>query len=115
MKFMEEGEEEAAHLPVGLVSIIEGACGFELPTCLTQQDHRQLSGVMASSEHAGAEHQQGIIQSCPFAFLSGIQPIGNIGQLLDKKLIDLQPVLRVRVGEQMVNHIINPEVGEAKG
>ena len=39
---------------------------------------------------------------------------GDVGELLDEELVHLQPVGRVGVREQVVDHVVDAEVREAQ-
>ena len=43
--------------------------------------------------------------------LDRVELAREIGELLDEKLVHLQPVLAVAVREQMVDHVVNPVAG----
>ena len=44
----------------------------------------------------------------------GVQLARDVGELLDEELVHLQPVRRVGVREQVVDHVIHAEVREAQ-
>ena len=55
---------------------------------------RQIGGIVAAGLHAGHVHQNGIVERGPLTFLNRVQPAGDVGELLQKKLVHLQPIGR---------------------
>jgi len=56
----------------------------------------------------------GFEASQALALLNGVEPAGNVGKLLDEKPVHFQPVGRVRVRQQVVDHVVDPQVREAE-
>ena len=69
---------------------------------------------MAAAHHGGAEEEHGVVEEGAFAFLDGVEAGGDVGELADEELVDLEPVCGVGVGEEVVDHVIHAEVREAE-
>ena len=108
-------EVQTAHFSVRLFSVVEYTTRLQLAAGAAEQDHRELSGVVAAGEHAGAEHQHRIVERRLLALLNDVEAARNMGQLLDKELIDFEPVVRFLVGEQVVDHVVDAQIREAQG
>ena len=63
-----------------------------------------------ASQHARTVQQHRVVQGGPFTLLDLVQFRGDVGQLFDEELVDLQPVSRVVVGQQVVDHVIDTQV-----
>ena len=48
----------------------------------------------------------------PLAFLDRVELAGDVGELLDEELVHLQPVGRVGVRQQVVDHVVDAQVRE---
>ena len=47
-----------------------------------------------------------------FAFANRVKLAGDVGDLLQEELVDLQPVGGIRMREQMMDHVIHAEIRE---
>ncbi len=69
---------------------------------------------MVARQHAGAVQQYRVVQRGAFALADAIELGGDVGQLRQEELVHLQPVGRVGVRQQVVDHVVHPQVGEAQ-
>jgi hypothetical protein len=67
-----------------------------------------------AGQHAGAEHEHRVVQRRTFALLNGVQSPGDVGHLFQEELIDFQPVVRIGVGQQVVDHVIDAQMRETQ-
>src|SRR3954451_14247638 len=107
-------EVQAAHLTVGFACVVEHASALDSPTATAEQNYRQLACVVAAGQHAGAVQEHGIVEQCARSLLDRVEFAGYVRDLLEEELVHLQPVRRVGMGKQVVNHVINAEVGKAQ-
>jgi len=64
----------------------------ELSATATEEDDGEFGGIMAAGEHAAAVHDDGVIEGGAFAFLNGIESIGDPGELFEEEAVDFEPV-----------------------
>ena len=69
---------------------------------------------MVAGEHRGAEHQHRVVECCAFPLLDRIEFTGNVANLLQEKLIHLEPVCGVAMGQKVVNHVIDTKIWETQ-
>ena len=69
---------------------------------------------MGAGQHARAEQEHGVVEQRARSFLNGVELAGDVGHLLEKELVHLQPVRCIGMGEQVVNHVIDAEIREAQ-
>jgi hypothetical protein len=55
-----------------------------------------------------------VVERGAAAFLDGVEAAGDVGDLLEEELVHLQPVGRVGVRQQVVDHVVDAEVGETQ-
>ena len=101
-------------MAVGLAEVIQILAALDAATAATEHHDRELVGVVMAVDHAGAEHQHRVVERSAFALLYFIQSTGDVGHLLEEKLVHFQPVVRVAVREQVVDHVVHAEVREAE-
>ena len=114
VELIHEGKVKTAHLTVGFFFVVKDPPAFDSASASTEDDDRQLSGVMAAGEHARTIEQHGIIEQGAFAFLDAVELARDVSDLLQEKLIHLQPIGSVAVREQMVDHVIDTKVWKTK-
>ena len=90
-------EEEARHLTVGFAEVVQVLAALDSASSSTKHHHRQLGGVVVAGQHAGTEHEHRVIERGAFAFRDAVEPLGDVGHLLEEKLVHLQPVGGVAV------------------
>lgn len=115
IELVKNGKEQSAHLAIWGVPIIQYLARFYATASLSEHNDWKLAGIMPSIHHAGTEQKHGIVQQRTIPLLDRLHPRRNVRELFDEKLIDLQPILRVRMGKQVMDHVVDPQVGEAKG
>ena len=71
---------------------------------------RKRSGIVIAVEHAGAKQEHRVVEQSARAFLDGVELARDVGDLFEEELVHLEPVRRVAVREQVVNHVIYAEV-----
>src|SRR5437773_662722 len=104
---------KTAHLAAWFFAVIQDAATSDAPTAPAENKHRQLRGIMTSCQHAGAEEEHGVVQRSAFPFLDALKLARNVGNLRHEKLVYLQPVGSVRMGQQVVNHVIDTQIRKA--
>src|SRR6187401_878785 len=50
-------QEQTAHLAIGLVAVVEGLAGLDLPAAAADHHDRKLRGVVTAGHHAAQEQQ----------------------------------------------------------
>ncbi|MFM1941925.1 MAG: hypothetical protein RI897_907 [Verrucomicrobiota bacterium] len=108
------GEEEPAHLPLRLVLVVENTAALDPAASTSEEQDGQSGRVVTASQHGGAEQEHGVIEQGAFAFLDGVELSGDVSDLFEEELVHLEPVGGVAVGEQVVDHVIDAEVGESE-
>ena len=108
--FLHHAKIQPAHLPIGFATVIQIQAALNLTACTAQHHHRQATGVVASGQHAGTEHDHGVIQSRAIPLLDRIQTSGDVSHLFEKELVDFQPVVRVAVRKEMVDHVVDADM-----
>ena len=95
--FVHHAKEKAGHLAVGLPEVVQILPAFDPAASAAEHHDRQLVGVMIAGDHAGAEHQHRVVERGALALLDAVQAAGDVGHLLEEKLVHFQPVVRVVV------------------
>ncbi len=54
--------------------------------------------------------QHRVVEQRALAFLDRVELAGDVGELLEEELVHLQPVGRVGVRQQVVDHVVHAEV-----
>ena len=67
---------------------------------------------MVAVQHRRAVEQHRVVEQGALALLDRLEPAGDVGHLLHEEPIHLEPVGRVAVREQMVDHVVHPQVRE---
>lgn len=106
---------ESAHLSFGGLAIIQHSSGFDFPATFADHDNRKLGRIMATCHHARAKHDHRVVESGAFPFVDGLELSSDVTHLFEEELVDFQPVFGVGVGEEVVDHIVDPEVWESQG
>jgi len=78
---------------------------LKLPASAAQQLDRQLGGVVSAVQHAGAEHENRVVERLSLAFLDRVELAGDVRQLFEKRLIDLQVIGVVSVRQLMMANL----------
>lgn len=68
--FIHHGEEEAAHLAVGVCGIVEGTAALNAAAAAAEHDDGELIVVVIAGHHAGAIHEHRIVQQGAAALLN---------------------------------------------
>ena len=105
---------QAAHPAFWFAEVIEDSPPLDLPASTAEQHDRQVGRVMATGQHARTIQQHRVIECRSFPFLDRIQLPRDVAELLDEELVDLQPIRRVRVRQQVVDHVIDAEMRETQ-
>ena len=82
-------EEKAAHLAVGLAKVVQVSPALDPAAAPTEHHHWQLGRVVVAGQHTGAEHQHRIVERGASALLNTVEPLGDVGHLLEEKLVHL--------------------------
>lgn len=64
-----KAEKEAAHASVRFVRVVQNAASAEIASGATEQEDRQLLGVVVAVQHAGTVHDGGVVKQGAFALL----------------------------------------------
>ena len=101
-------------MPFRLLAVVKHTASAQLAAGAAEHHHGELGGVVAAVHHAGAEEEHRVVERGALAFLNRVELAGQVGELLDEELVHLEPVRGVGVGEQVVNHVVDAEMGEAE-
>src|SRR5204863_8921365 len=92
---VEQRQVQADDLAVGLVEIIEHAPSMQPAAAATQNHDGQFRGVVAAGQHARTVQDHRVVEGRALPCLNAVQLSGNVRELFDKELVDLEPVGRV--------------------
>ena len=56
-------------------------------------------------------HDHRVVEQRPVAFLDGVEPLGEVGELLDEELVHLEPIRAIAVREKVMDHVIDAVAG----